>query len=78
VGSEWSKTRKRYLQGVTQLAAVIGAFTFRGRNGKYRLIDDFLASDTPSIWRVTEENGTLVYSTAEGERVLARPLASEE
>lgn len=53
-------------------------FIFRGRNGKYLLIDDFVASDTPPIWRVTEENGTLVYSTAQGERVLTRPLVNKE
>jgi len=51
---------------------------FQGRNGKYRLIDDFVASDSPYIWRVTEENGVLVYSTAEGERVLTRPLVNKE
>ena len=47
---------------------------FRGVNGKFRLIDDFVAPDTPSIERVSAENGTLVYSTASGERVMTRPL----
>jgi hypothetical protein len=49
-------------------------FAFRGVNGKYRLIDDFVAPDTPSIGRFSEENGTLVYSTASGERIVSRPL----
>jgi len=53
-------------------------FTFRGKNGKYRLIDDFVLSEAPYIWRVTEEDGTLVYSTAEGKRVLTRPLVNKE
>jgi hypothetical protein len=49
-------------------------FAFRGVNGKYRLIDDFVAPEMPSLGRVTEENGALVYSTANGERILSRPL----
>jgi hypothetical protein len=53
-------------------------FTFRGINGHYRLIDDFVASDTPAIGRVTEENGRLVYSTHAGDPVLTRPLVNKE
>jgi hypothetical protein len=49
-------------------------FAFRGVNGEYRLIDDFIAPEFPSIDRVNEENGVLVYSTAEGQKVLTRPL----
>jgi len=51
-------------------------FAFRGVNGKYRLIDDFVASETPAVGRVSEENGTLVYSTASGERIVTRPLTT--
>jgi hypothetical protein len=49
-------------------------FVFRGIDGKYRLIDDFIAPEFPSIARVNEENGLLVYSTTEGEKILTRPL----
>ena len=52
-------------------------FTFRGGNGMYRLIDDFVAPETPSIGRVSEEKGTLVYSTASGERIMSRPLMTK-
>jgi hypothetical protein len=53
-------------------------FAFRGTNGKYRLIDDFVVSDMPDIGRVTEENGALVYSTYQGKRVLTRPLVNQQ
>jgi len=49
-------------------------FTFRGISGEYRLIDDFIAPETPAIRQVNQEHGTLVYSTAEGKRILTRPL----
>lgn len=49
-------------------------FTFRGIAGKYRLIDDFIAADTPAIRQVNQENGSLIYSTAEGKTILTRPL----
>jgi hypothetical protein len=49
-------------------------FAFRGVNGKFELIDDFVAPDTPSIQRVSIEDRTLVYSTLNGQRVLTRPL----
>lgn len=52
-------------------------FTFRDVNGKYRLIDDFVAPEPPSIGRVSEENGSLVYSTASGERIMSRPLITK-
>ena len=47
---------------------------FRGANETYRLIDDFVAPDFPSIDEVTVENGMLVYRTSAGQTVLTRPL----
>lgn len=52
-------------------------FAFRGRNGAYRLIDDFVAPDQPLIMRVTEEHSTLVYSTMTGQKVLSRPITRQ-
>ena len=48
-------------------------FVFQGIDGKYRLVDDFVADEASGIGRVTEENGTLVYSTVGGEKILTRP-----
>jgi len=52
-------------------------FTFRKTNGRYRLIDEFVAPDTPMIAQIKLENGTLVYCTVQGERILTRPLTME-
>lgn len=49
-------------------------FAFRGVGGKYRLIDDFVAPEFPSIDEVRDENGQLVYSTSNGQKVLTRSL----
>ena len=50
---------------------------FRGGHGKYRLIDDFVLSDKTIIGHVTEENGALVYSTHQGQRLMTRPFNRE-
>jgi len=49
-------------------------FAFRGVNGKYQLIDDFIAPEHPYISTVDEQNGSLVYSGPKGQRVMTRPL----
>jgi hypothetical protein len=47
---------------------------FRGRNGRYALIDDFVAGEEPEISKLQVLNGQLVYSDEEGKQVLVRPL----
>ena len=47
---------------------------FEERNGSYTLIDDFVAPNVPEIMRAREENGVLMYSTRNDERVLTRPV----
>ena len=55
--------------------------TFRGQNGHYHLIDDFIDDAgpwvdpkwPPGIASVAEEGGQLVYCTMEGKRVATRP-----
>jgi hypothetical protein len=50
---------------------------FRGQEGRYQLIDDFVAASEQRIMQVREEGGQLVYSTLGGRQVLARPLAGK-
>jgi hypothetical protein len=51
---------------------------FRGRNGIYTLIDDFLTAKVEvdsKIMAVSLQSGSLLYSSLEGKEVLRRPLA---
>jgi hypothetical protein len=50
---------------------------FRGRNGRFTRIDDFVESSDLAILQVREEKGQLVYCNREGDVVLRRPLAAE-
>jgi hypothetical protein len=49
---------------------------FRGRNGAYVLLDDFMAPGEPQVMQVVERDGSLIYSTLEGQQVFVRPIAA--
>lgn len=51
---------------------------FEEKNGFFTLVDDFVAPSDPEIMQVREENGLLVYSTRNGQRVLTRPVMSTD
>jgi hypothetical protein len=48
---------------------------FRGRNGRYALVDDFVAASEPPITQVRESGGRLLYCGPDDEPLLSRPLA---
>jgi hypothetical protein len=45
-----------------------------GRNGRFALIDDFVAAGDLGIMGVRQEHNSLVYQTMQGTTVLTRPL----
>ncbi len=45
---------------------------YRGRQGTFRLADDFQAPNTPLILRVEERDGEFLYSTVDGQLVVSR------
>ena len=45
---------------------------YRGRSGKFQLADDFQAAAIPLILRVEERDGEFLYSTIDGQLVVAR------
>lgn len=47
---------------------------FRGGDGGFRLIDDFVASSELAIMGVGEVDGKLIYNSREGERLLTRSI----
>jgi hypothetical protein len=49
---------------------------FRGRDGHYTLIDDFVAETDEEIKLVREEAGRLVYCSFAGKPLVSRPLAN--
>jgi len=49
---------------------------FRGRDGAYSLIDDFVAPGEPQVMQVVERDGSLIYSTLEGQQVFVRPIVA--
>ena len=49
-------------------------FTARISNGKYILIDDFVAPESARLGRVEQSGDTLVYISDQGERKLVRPI----
>jgi hypothetical protein len=49
---------------------------FRGRQGRYTLVDDFEAASDASITQVREEGGRLRYTTIDGKSILSRPLSA--
>jgi hypothetical protein len=51
---------------------------FEEHHGSYTLIDDFVAPSDPEIMQVREEKGFLIYSTRSGQRVLTRPVTSND
>jgi hypothetical protein len=50
---------------------------FRGRDGRYTLIDDFVHADTAGIMSVTASGDNFVYSTLQGRKVLERAPSVE-
>jgi hypothetical protein len=51
---------------------------FEEHHGCYTLIDDFVAPSDPEIMQVREEKGFLIYGTRSGQRVLTRPVISND
>ena len=49
---------------------------FRGQDGGFRLIDDFVESNALAIMGVGEVDGKLIYSSQTGERLLTRPITA--
>lgn len=50
---------------------------FRGAEGRYVLIDDFIGQQDPYIMGVHEKDAELIFSTLKGSPVLARPVKTE-
>ena len=49
-------------------------FVFRGKDGAYKLIDDFVHPDLPGLVQsVTRRGDKLVFRSADGKEVLVRP-----
>ena len=49
---------------------------FRGRNGRYTLVDDFVTAFDLNITQLREEDGQLLYCTRSGKPLITRPLAA--
>jgi hypothetical protein len=50
---------------------------FRGRNGAYTLIDDFVTAGDQGIMQVREDGGRLVYCTLDGKQAVTRTVGDK-
>jgi hypothetical protein len=48
-------------------------FVFRGSDGAYTLIDDFIVRETPLVQYVERDGDVLVFRSAEGKEIFTRP-----
>jgi hypothetical protein len=51
---------------------------FRGRDGTYTLVDDFVEGETTAIMQVNDQDGKLVYSTTLGKPLFTRTPAAPQ